>query len=153
MKLLKMITKSRSDICFKCNSRKQLTSFYRHEQMANGHLGKCKKCTKLDTIKNRNKRLEYYRQYDINRSKLPHRIRLRIKTSNEWQKKYPRRRKSQIRVVNAVRDGRLKKQKQCSRCNKKIKLHGHHPDYRKPLYVIWLCVSCHKREHLRKDHK
>jgi Ribonuclease G/E len=37
--------------CFKCGELKELDSFYKHSKMQDGHLNKCKKCTKLDTSK------------------------------------------------------------------------------------------------------
>ena len=36
-------------ICFKCGEDKSLDNFYVHSKMGDGHLGKCKTCTKKDT--------------------------------------------------------------------------------------------------------
>jgi hypothetical protein len=35
-------------ICFKCNIEKPLTDYYKHKQMGDGHLNKCKSCTVKD---------------------------------------------------------------------------------------------------------
>lgn len=60
--------------CFRCLKEKSLDDFYKHPDMADGHLGKCKECTRVDANKNRADKLDYYLKYDRERANLPHRI-------------------------------------------------------------------------------
>jgi len=48
----------------------------------------------------------------------------------------------------AVKEGRLIRPDKCSNCGVSCKPIGHHPDYDKPLEVVWLCVKCHRILHI-----
>ena len=43
-------------ICFKCGRELPLSMFYRHSKMSDGHMGKCKDCTKADVSANYERR-------------------------------------------------------------------------------------------------
>lgn len=55
-------------------------------------------------------------------------------------------------LTNAVRDGRVIRQP-CLVCGAE-KVEAHHPDYAKPLEVLWFCRPHHKAHHghLRPDY-
>ncbi len=50
-------------------------------------------------------------------------------------------------VCKAIVDGTLVRPTECEQCYIECKPDGHHPDYTKPLEVIWLCNKCHKKAH------
>lgn len=58
--------------CFKCNQRKELNDFYTHKQMSDGHLNKCKECTKKDVSDRLIKEKEKIREYDLKRYRTNH---------------------------------------------------------------------------------
>jgi hypothetical protein len=144
-------------VCFKCGEPKPLDAFYRHPMMADGHLGKCKECARADVIKNRLDKIDHYRSFDKLRASLPHRVAARkeyAQTANgkaarrrarkkSWRK-FPERRTATLAVGNAIRDGRLIRQP-CMFCGAWAQ--AHHPDYSRPLDVVWLCHQHHLEAH------
>jgi hypothetical protein len=83
---------------------------------------KCKDCSR-----------EYARVYIRHRNKIP----------KEHRKNLARR-----RAYSAFQNGTIKKLP-CAACgNRKSQIH--HPDYRKPLFVVWLCSRCHGKLYPRK---
>jgi len=146
--------------CFKCQSEKPLADFYKHYAMGDGHLGKCKECTKADVRKNRAEKIDHYRAFDKARASQPHRVAARAAYSKtqayaeshaaaakRWANKHPERRKASLIVGNAIRDGKLIPWPVCAvpECNGKPQ--GHHPDYSRPLDVVWLCSKHHTEAH------
>lgn len=126
--------------CFRCQETKPLAEFYKHPGTKDGHLGKCKPCTRLDVLKQAHspegaRRIQIYEK---SRANLPHRLELFKKYKAKWPEKVKARRD----VHNAVRDGRLIKLP-CEMCGE-TKVEGHHPDHSKPLEVQWLCHTHHK---------
>lgn len=69
----------------------------------------------------------------------------------EWEKKNPEAKKAHGKLIYAIRAGKIIKPKECSICGRVTRLSGHHRDYSKPLDVLWLCSSCHKLEHSKKE--
>ena len=63
----------------------------------------------------------------------------------EYRKKYPQKIEAQQKLNYAIQKGVIKRSK-CKDCNS-LRVHGHHPDYSKPLVVIWLCSIHHKNYH------
>lgn len=54
----------------------------------------------------------------------------------------------------AMKRGKVIKPDRCEHCSRtfpKAAIHGHHADYSKPLDVVWLCRTCHAREHWSID--
>ena len=135
----------RSKNCFKCNTVKPLEDFYKHSQMLDGHVNKCKECNKNDVTSNRNKNIEKVRAYDRARSKEPERIKAATEITRRWRAQDLRRQVAHSSVARAVRSGKLVRQP-CCRCGE-TKTIAHHEDYDKPLEVTWLCDPCHKQRH------
>jgi 5-methylcytosine-specific restriction endonuclease McrA len=68
-----------SKTCKGCGVEKDLSEYYKHPRMADGHLNKCKVCVSARVRENRRERLEQYAQYERSRANLPHRVEARRK--------------------------------------------------------------------------
>jgi len=140
---------ARSKECFKCKTVKPLEEFYKHPLMLDGHLNKCKECTKNDVNQHRLLNLEKIRAYDRKRGKRPERIKKNIEVTRLWRQEDRRRGKAHSAVAKALRQGTLLPLA-CEWCGEENSL-AHHEDYDKPLDVIWLCQPCHKKRHKQID--
>lgn len=65
---------------------------------------------------------------------------------------YKLKKSAQDAACYAIRQGILVRPDTCSSCNCECVPHAHHPDYSKPLDVVWLCASCHNRLTSKDNH-
>jgi hypothetical protein len=135
--------------CFKCGEEKSIDDFYVHKQMGDGHLGKCKECTKKDVREWYGKTFDERREYERKRTQTENRKNQRLKNQKRYRSKYP----TKARAV-ASANKRINQKEDCEfrwtgKCSPGI-VHKHHPDYSKPLEVRWLCALHHKMVHLGK---
>jgi len=134
--------------CFKCNKIKSLDNFYKHPDMPDGRVNKCKSCNKKDVSENYRKNIDYYINYEKERFKKPERKEQLKKYQKKRRETYKGKNIARQKVNNAIRNGKLKR-KPCEVCNK-IKTEAHHPDYRSPLKIKWLCRQHHLELHNKK---
>ena len=125
--------------CFKCNKVKDIRCFYRHPQMFDGHLNKCKNCTKED-VKNPKYR-ERIIAYEKKRQYFPERKEAMIKYQQIRRQRFKGIARARAKINNALRSGQIKKSP-CEICGIE-KVEAHHPDYRSPLKIRWLCRKHH----------
>lgn len=64
----------------------------------------------------------------------------------KWKEKHPLGVLAQQKINYRIKTGQIKREK-CQVCGRD-KAHAHHPDYTKPLEVLWLCSIHHQRLHL-----
>lgn len=140
--------------CFKCGATKSLNCFYVHKMMADGHLNKCKDCTKNDTRLRLKQKVNdpHWLAKERERCRVKQQkyreLGIAFKSTLQAREKYKKRNLQKIEARRLARAAMIKgvivSQKHCNRCGKENrKLHMHHDDYSKPLAIEWLCVFCH----------
>lgn len=131
--------------CFKCGVTQPRANFYKHSQMADGLLGKCKTCTKNDVSTHREDNIDKVRAYDRDRGKNKDRIRNSVEHTRKWRNEDSRMARCHSIVARAIRNGEIVKQN-CIVCGSENSL-AHHESYNKPLDVTFYCQIHHKARH------
>lgn len=129
--------------CKDCGVEKPLSEYYKHRQMLDGHLNKCKDCVKDRVGKHREKNIERIRAYDRARGN-----RQDYEYIKQYRAKYPNKYKAHTLVNNSIRSKKLKKMP-CEECGTDKNIVAHHDDYLYPLNVRWLCQAHHKQWHAK----
>lgn len=160
-------------ICPLCKQNKTLDKYHKDKYSKSGYTSRCIGCrNKLrkewgkenqdktrklaieSYYRNRKSRIErqrkYYsensdkvKKYQKSYNKLnPKKI---LKNRQEYRKRNPEKIRAGNIVQNEISRGRLKKTS-CEICFD-VNSEGHHPDYKRPLHITWLCKKCHSEVH------
>lgn len=127
-------------VCIRCGERKPLSEFYAHNQMVDGHLGKCKECCKAAAVANRLANYDRYLGYDMARGRIRNGEKV---SSNQYRTAAGM--AAHSATARAVKKGALVRLP-CEVCGN-LDSHAHHDDYSKPLEVRWLCHTHHMELH------
>ena len=118
-----------SKACTKCKVVKELELYPKDKDCTDGHGSWCKSCCyksgQIWCKKNKDRWNELHRKKQI-----------------KYRLKYPEKVTAHSKVSNAVSSGRLARLA-CEVCGNFLS-EAHHPDYYKPLEVVWLCIKHHR---------
>jgi hypothetical protein len=128
-------------LCNFCHLTKSVSEFYPYQRF------ECKECVK--------KRVSNYlktpqgKLNEKNRRESVNRKEWRKPYMLKWKKENPLKYNANKDLHNAVKMGKVIKPKICTipGCFNTKQIEGHHPDYTKPLEVIWLCEYHHRLIH------
>jgi len=124
--------------CYVCRKRKKIKLFAKDSSKPFGYSYRCLECEKIRNRKRnkirRIKYADYYKKYLKKYWKTYVQDSVKILARN--------------RVNSAVKSGKLEKMP-CIICGS-VKSEKHHPNYLKPLDIIWLCKKHHSEEHQKK---
>ncbi len=155
--------------CTKCHKKKDLIEFYKDRYSSDNYSYQCKKCINAyrylycrtergkEVSRNNSKLYRETVKGRLNHRKCMAKYRNSVKGKQnkkiydkQYRKDHPRKKRTWWIFNNAIRQRKIKRKTHCDHCGINTKPHGHHPDYRKPLEVIWLCRYCHTKLHPSK---
>ena len=122
-------------VCKACSRASAKASYKKHRKR---RIADTVRAGRLDPEKKRLRQRAYYAR---NRELEKQRMR------DRYQRDKPKFRARQA-VSRAIKAGKLSRGP-CVKCEATDKIQAHHPDYSKPLEVVWLCPKCHGLEHSR----
>lgn len=130
-------------VCGHCNKSKRFEEFHKCSSTRTGHLTVCISCRKVQQQKYRKTTKGKAKDKRYNDSVK------RYESLYKYWENNPDKKVAQTRLSNAIRDGKLVNPNCCEVCCCREKVEGHHYSYDedKQLDVIWLCKSCHEKEH------
>lgn len=134
--------------CFKCKIEKSITGFYSHKQMADGHLNKCKECTKKDVQNRYNDPVAIKKivEYERRRFQNPERKKKLMEYQKRRRHRNPEKDKARRDIGRAIKKGVVRR-RPCDICGN-INTEAHHTNYSANTFQ-WLC----RKHHLMAENK
>lgn len=130
--------------CSRCKLTLPLEAFGPDKRAPTGLAYYCRACARAAVARSK---LAHgpYASNDRERDALPHRREALARRGAVIRRAHPERSAAVRKVHRAVARGLLVKAP-CAVCGES-RVEGHHPDYTRPLDVIWLCPSHHRKLH------
>ena len=133
------VSLSETKVCPMCKEEKPASEFYVNRAQGGRLCSYCKPCSLERKNASRAQRSKYdqaYRAANADKRRRWARERATVK------------KRAKDALSRAIETGRMVRPANCSECGRSdVQIQGHHPDYSKPLDVVWLCPTCHGAAH------
>ena len=130
--------------CSCCGKSKPLAEFQVRKASKDGFTSSCKSCLKQRDSARYEKERAYRAANHKKYMATPEGKYAHARAIAEWKSKNAVRYAANVILSNAVKRGKIQKQP-CWVCGENAE--AHHPDYDRPLDVVWLCNTHHREVH------
>ncbi len=131
--------------CGKCKVKKPDHDFHKDRRTKSGLMSRCKDCVaeQHQTFAGKESQKKSNKRYG---QTLKGKV-TKCRGGQRYQLNHPEQGKARTAVSDAIKVEKLRRPSTCEECGLPTETQGHHPDYSKPLEVIWLCLKCHRNLH------
>jgi len=138
-------------LCCTCGTEKPLADFPVNKRDTHGRTGHCRECSNARYRESRREQAQRWHARHPGYGIEQHRRFSAAHPGYNLKYRQGHRPESRARsnAMAAKRRGALNAPEACQGCGLRTALDMHHPDYSKPLDVVWLCRKCHRRAHLK----
>jgi hypothetical protein len=141
--------RARKRRCTRCGEVRLVEEFSPQSNTRDGLSSICRSCQRRLKRAYRRRYQEHYRRIKRESRRRNYRPGNRAATSPEEAAKN----RSRQRAQYALKSGRLHRPDRCQACGQPpspaLRIEMHHPDYARPLDVVFLCSLCHGQAHQR----
>lgn len=136
--------------CSACRRWLSSDSFSFDRRVRSGLQKRCRECTTIYLREYRKREASALAAKDRERSQRPERKEQAARADKKRRLQSPEKIAARKAVFRAIHSGKLQKER-CAFCGS-VNTQAHHPDYAKPLQVVWVCSKCHREQfHPRKE--